>query len=200
MLAGTVLNIVGIISAIVGNVRAAAAIWMAASAIAAIALQIFRRSRQPAKTKGVHHTFPVFVRVAYVWLLVAGGLAVWASLRSEATGIWGASRHALTVGFIAMMVFCVVQRVLPAFAGMKSLWSPSVMFAATSLLATGCLLRVTCEVLAYQGYASWAWKVLPISAVTELIAVTAFAVNMVVSFARRSSAQTVVHVSAKSNV
>jgi uncharacterized protein involved in response to NO len=200
MLSGTVLNMVGVISAIVGHVRAAAAIWIAASATAAIALQIFRRSAQPAKTKGVHQTFPVFVRIAYVWLLVAGGLAVWASLLSEVTGIWGASRHALTVGFIAMMVFCVGQRVLPAFAGMKSLWSPSLMFIATSLLAAGCFLRVSCEVLAYQGYASWAWNVLPISAVTELVAVTVFAANISVSFARRSSAQPVVQVSAKQSV
>src|SRR5207248_6674488 len=142
-----------------------------------------RRSAQPAKTKGVHQTFPVLVRIAYVWLLVAGGLAVWASLLSEVTGIWGASRHALTVGFIAMMVFCVGQRVLPAFAGMKSLWSPALMLTATSLLALGCFLRVTCEVLAYQGYAQWAWKVLPISATIELVAVASFAANIIVSFA-----------------
>ena len=99
-----------------------------------------------------------------------------------------------------MMVFCVGQRVLPAFAGVKSLWSPSLMFIATSLLAAGCFLRVSCEVLAYQVYASWAWKVLPISAVTELIAVIVFAANISMSFAQRSLAQPVVHVSAKQTV
>jgi uncharacterized protein involved in response to NO len=197
MLLGTVLNIVGVISAMVRHVRTAAGIWIAASAVATTALGIFRRSARQAKTQGVHRTFPVFVRIAYVWLLVAGGLSIWASLLSEATGIWGASRHALTVGFIAMMVFCIGQRVLPAFAGMKSLWSPSLMFIATSLLAFGCFLRVSCEVLAYQGYAWWAWKVLPISAVMELLAVSVFAANISVSFGQRSSAQPVVHVSAK---
>ena len=120
------------------------------------------------------------------------GLAVARSNRNL-----GASRHALTVGFIAMMVFCVGQRVLPAFAGMKSLWSPSLMFSATSLLAAGCFLRVTCEVLAYQGYASWAWNVLPTSAVTELVAVTLFAANISMSFALASSVESAVHVSAK---
>jgi len=199
MLAGTVLNIVGVISAVTTHLRAAAVIWFTASAIAAIALQIFRTPVQAAKTKGVHQTFPAFIRVAYVWLLVAGGLAVWAALRSEAAGVWGASRHALTVGFIAMMVFCVGQRVLPAFASMKALWSPRLMFAATSLLAAGCFLRVSCEVLAYQGYASWAWEGLPVSAIIELAAVTAFAVNIVVSFVRQSSTQPVVHVSASRN-
>jgi uncharacterized protein involved in response to NO len=199
MLAGTALNIVGVILAVTTHLRAAALIWIAASAIVAIALRIFRSSVQPAKTKGVHESFPVFVRIAYVWLLIAGGLAVWASLLSEAVGIWGASRHALTVGFIAMMVFCVGQRVLPAFAGMKALWSPSLMFVATLLLTAGCLLRVSCEVLAYQGYVSWAWKGLPVSAVTELAAVTVFAANITMSFARHSSAPPIVHVSARSN-
>ncbi len=69
-------------------------------------------------------------------------------------GIWGASRHALTVGFIAVMVFCVGQRILPAFAGMRLLWSTRLMFAGLLLLTTGCTLRVSSEVLAYQGYAS----------------------------------------------
>ena len=193
MLAATALNIAGAISAVIAHLRLAAVLWLAAAALAVIALQIFGRPSQPAKTKGVHPSFPVFVRVAYIWLLVAGGLAVWASLLNEAAGIWGASRHALTVGFIAMMVFCVGQRVLPAFAGMKALWSPRLMFAATSLLAVGCFLRVGCEVLAYQGYASWPWKGLPVSAVIELLAVTAFAANIIMSFVRHSSAQPIVH-------
>ena len=199
MLVGTVLNIVGVISAVAAHLLTAAVVWLAASAITVMALRIFQSSMQSAKTKGVHQTFPVFVRIAYVWLLVAGGSAVWAALRIEAAGIWGASRHALTVGFIAMMVFCVGQRVLPAFAGMKVLWSPRLMFAATSLLGLGCFLRVTCEVLAYQGSASWAWKVLPVSAVTELAAVTAFAANIIMSFVRQSSAQPIVHVPARPN-
>ena len=76
----------------------------------------------------------------------------------------------------------VGQRVLPAFAGMKVLWSPRLMSAATSLLGLGCFLRVSCEVLAYQGYVSWAWKALPVSAVTELAAVTAFAANIIHEF------------------
>jgi len=186
ILVGTALNIIAVVSALVVHMRIAAVLWMCASAIAAIALQIFRASRQPAKIKGVHESFPVFVRIAYVWLLAAGALAIWASFLNEAAGIWGASRHALTVGFIAMMVFCVGQRVLPAFAGMKSLWSPALMLSATLVLTAGCCVRVSCEVLAYQGYASWAWKALPASAISELAAVTAFAVNIIVSFARSS--------------
>lgn len=56
------------------------------------------------------------------------------------------------------------------------------MFIALSLLACGCVLRVSCEVLAYQGYAQWAWPVLPTSAMFELAGVTAFAANIFGTF------------------
>lgn len=56
------------------------------------------------------------------------------------------------------------------------------MFAGLALLTTGCTLRVSSEVLAYQGYANWAWSVLPISAVLELAGITAFAANILGTF------------------
>lgn len=58
------------------------------------------------------------------------------------------------------------------------------MLAMLVLLITGCTLRVSSEILAYQEYATWAWYVLPISALIELTAVALFAVNLIVSFAR----------------
>jgi len=117
-----------------------------------------------------------------MWLVIAGSLAVWAANASNPTGIWGASRHALTVGFVATMVFCIGQRVLPAFSGMKLLFSPKLMFAALLLLSLGCLLRVSGEALAYQAIVPGAWSWLPYSALLELAAVTLFAVNLVITF------------------
>jgi hypothetical protein len=46
----------------------------------------------------------------------------------------------------------------------------------------GCALRVSCQVLAYQAYAAWAWSVLPWSALLELAGLTAFAVNILGTF------------------
>ena len=120
--------------------------------------------------------------MAYSWLLVAALLGAAAARWDTSGGIWGASRHALTVGFIAVMVFCVGQRILPAFAGMRLLWSTRLMFAGLALLTAGCLLRVSCEILAYQEYATWAWSVLPVSALLELAGVTAFAMNIFGTF------------------
>ena len=58
------------------------------------------------------------------------------------------------------------------------------MLAMLALLMTGCTLRVASEIMACQNYASWAWNVLPISALTELTAVTVFAVNLIAVFLR----------------
>src|SRR5205085_11345192 len=50
--------------------------------------------------------------------------------------------------------------------------------AALALLTAGCALRVVSEPLAYAVAAPFAWKLLPISAMLELAAVLAFALNL----------------------
>jgi hypothetical protein len=152
---------------------------------AVYALRLLEPAARPAKVKGVHTSFPVFVRLAYIWALVAGTLGIWAASVQNSRGIWGASRHALTVGFLAVMVFTIGQRVLPAFSGMRLLFSTKLMFIATLFLAVGCLLRVSSEILAYQGWLRSAWAWLPVSAITEMTAVTLFAANLLVTFVRR---------------
>lgn len=177
-------NTVGVAVAQFGAMKAASLLVFHAAVFAIIALRLFQRPEKAAKVQGVHGSFPVFVRVAFGWLLVAGALGIWASQAANPSGIWGASRHALTVGFLAVMVFSIGQRVLPAFAGMKLLYSPRLMLTALLLLNIGCALRVSSEVVAYQNYAAWGWHVLPISAVLELGGVTVFAVNLVATFLR----------------
>jgi uncharacterized protein involved in response to NO len=80
------------------------------------------------------------------------------------------------------MVFAIGQRVLPAFSGMKVLFSTKLMLAAMTLLTLGCVLRVSSEILAYQELVNSAWSWLPVSAITEMTAVTLFAVNLVLTF------------------
>lgn len=176
------LNAAGVVCALFGWTRLASIVLLTGAATATYALKLFIAPQQAAKTRGVHPSYPWFIRSAYVWLVIASGLGIWAAQYERAAGIWGASRHALTVGFVAVMVFCVGQRILPAFAGMKLLFSPRLMLLATSTLTLGCALRVSSEVLAYQEYAPWAWKILPISAVTEMVAVTLFGINLLLTF------------------
>ena len=56
------------------------------------------------------------------------------------------------------------------------------MFGGLALVTLGCTLRVSCEVIAYQGYANWAWSVLPVSALCELAGLTIFAANILGTF------------------
>lgn len=177
-------NAAGVVLGFLEHFIAAGIFLLTGAAMAVAAIRFFEPATKPAKTINVHPSFPVFIRIAYGWLLVAAALGIWAARIGAAPGIWGASRHALTVGFIAAMIFCVGQRILPSFCGMRILWSTRLMLAMLVLLMIGCTLRVGSEILAYQGYARWAWNILPISALIELIAVTLFAINLVVTFAR----------------
>jgi uncharacterized protein involved in response to NO len=157
--------------------------WFAAllpfAALAVVfALHIAEPPSRPAKTTGVHPSFPFFVRLAYVWLLVAAALSVRASWSDVNGGIWGASRHALTVGFLSTMVFAIGQRILPAFCGARVLYSPRLMLLSLAALNIGCVLRVVAEIPAYEANVQMGWHLLPCSAVIELLAVSLFAVNM----------------------
>jgi hypothetical protein len=188
VLFATAMNVAAVSAAMCGSILLAVAIPPVAVMFSIMALRLFESGQQPPKVKGVHASFPAFVRLAYLWLLVAAALGVWAGV-TDSPGVWGASRHALTVGFIATMVFSIGQRVLPAFSGMRLLFSPRLMAVALVLLTLGCVVRVSGEILAYQNYLVSAWKWLPVSAVTELAAVTVFALNLFCTFARRPAAQ-----------
>jgi uncharacterized protein involved in response to NO len=168
----------GLVAALFGHLQIATLLLLIASILATIALSVFERPRKPAKTLGVSPSFPAFVRGAYVWLLIAAALGVYAAQADAHGGIWGASRHALTVGFLSTMVFAIGQRVLPAFCGMRLLYSKGLMWASLAILNLGCLLRVVSEVPAYEANLRAAWRILPVSAVTELTAVTLFALNL----------------------
>jgi hypothetical protein len=185
LLLAVAVNSAGVIAAMAGWMKSAVFLLLGGIMVAIWALRFVERTQQPAKVKGVHASFPVFVRLAYLWAVVAAALGIWASRVEDSHGIWGASRHALTVGFLATMVFSVGQRILPAFSGMRLLFSTKLMFLALLTLTAGCLLRVSSEILAYQGFAHWAWSWLPVSALTEMTAVTLFAVNLFATFMRR---------------
>ena len=178
LLAALMISVAALGASSFGYLRIATLLLFVASIIATSALRIFARPLKQAKTLGVSPSFPAFVRGSYIWLLIAAALSVYAAIADTNGGIWGASRHALTVGFLSTMVFAIGQRVLPAFCGMRLLYSKGLMGASLALLNLGCLLRVASEIPAYEANLQAAWRILPISAVTELTAVTLFALNL----------------------
>jgi hypothetical protein len=176
------LVVIGCVAAFVGQAVFSASVLLGAVVSITVALRIFEPSDTAPKIQGVHPTFPLFIRFAYAWQLIAAILLVWAAAQPALAGLGGAGRHAITVGFLMTMVFSVGPRMLPAFLGRKKLFSETLMFAALVLSNTGCLLRVSSEIVAYGHSGSVAWMLLPVSATLELTAVVVFAFNMIKTF------------------
>ena len=173
-----VLDILGVLAGIAGWLPIATFLIAISAVTVVFALHLTERPHGRAKVLGIHPSFPYFIRIAYAWLVVAGCMSIWAAFADLHGGIWGASRHALTVGFAATMVFSIGPRILPHFCGIIRLFSAQLMFASLLLLQAGCTLRVSSEPLAYEGFSSFAWRVLPVSGMLELTGVLVFAVNI----------------------
>jgi hypothetical protein len=182
------LDVAGVLFGVAGSPGSATILFAMSAVTIGLALRLGEKPHGLAKTQGIHPSFPVFVRLSYAWLIAAGSMSVWAAFSDVHGGIWGASRHALTVGFAATMVFAIGPRILPHFAGIQSIFSKRLMFFSLLCLQTGCLLRVSSEPLAYEGLVSFAWKVLPVSGMLELAGVLIFATNLVLTFVMGSSA------------
>ncbi len=104
------------------------------------ALGVFRGKPDPDRSVK-------FVRAAYAWLLVSLAMLalspVWFRLvgTSFSHAYWGASRHAITVGFVSLMIVGVASKVVPTLAGVSpaslgGLWLPFLLVNA------GCAMRV----------------------------------------------------------
>ncbi|HUX27818.1 MAG TPA: hypothetical protein VMV39_03485 [Terracidiphilus sp.] len=177
-----ILDVAGVLCGAAGWTELATILLALSAVIIGFALRLTERPHGHAKVLGIHPSFPTFIRLAYAWLVIAGFMGIWAAFADQHGGIWGASRHALTVGFAATMVFAIGPRILPHFAGVYSIFSKRLMFLSLLLLQTGCMLRVSSEPLAYEGLLHFAWKVLPVSGMFELSGVLVFAVNVALTF------------------
>lgn len=175
------LDLLGVLCGIAGFSKVGTLLLAGGAVTIFYALHLAQRPHGKAKVQGIHPSFPSFIRLAYIWLITAGCMSVWAAYADHNGGIWGASRHALTVGFAATMVFAMGPRILPHFSGVQAVFSKRLMFLSLILLDVGCLLRVSSEPLAYERILSFAWKVLPVSGMLELTAVLVFATNLAIT-------------------
>jgi len=177
-----ILDLAGVLCGVAGWTRVAMILLAVSTVAIGLSLHLTERPHGPAKVRGIHPSFPAFIRLSYAWLVVAGLMSIWAAFADQHGGIWGASRHALTVGFAATMVFAIGPRILPHFSGIESIFSKRLMLLSLLLLQTGCTLRVSSEPLAYEGILNFAWKTLPVSGMLELGGVLLFAANLALTF------------------
>jgi len=120
---------------------------MLAAGVALIALpwRLWRPTPTPDRTAK-------FVRAAYGWLAVSLAMLLLLPAYQKLSGIpfshayYGATRHAITVGFISLMIMGIAAKVVPMLNGvdarnLPALWGPFV------LVNVGCALRVATQTL-----------------------------------------------------
>jgi hypothetical protein len=133
-----------------------------------------------------------FLRVAYVWLLASLAMvlllpvyqfAVLPALAPDSDAVrigfshayGGAARHAITVGFVSLMIVGVAAKIVPTLNGvdvrrLPALWAPFV------LLNAGCALRVVSQVL--TDFTPAAYPAAGVSGVLEVLGLALWGVHL----------------------
>jgi len=93
-----------------------------------------------------------FIRVAFAWLFLSFGMLLLLPVYQAASGIafshayYGAVRHAITVGFISMMIVGMGAKVVPTLRGIEPDRLPA-LWPTFVLLNVGCFWRVASQVM-----------------------------------------------------
>jgi hypothetical protein len=141
-----------------------------------------------------------FLRAAYGWLGISlamlvllpayqYGLLPWLAPEGEATRLgfshayYGAIRHAITVGFISLMIVGVAAKVVPTLNGvdvhrLAPLWVPFVLINA------GCALRVVAQTL--TDFTVRAFPVAGVSGVLEVLGLAVWGIHLGLIMAGRA--------------
>lgn len=123
-----------------------------------------------------------FVRMAYLWLGIALILLLAMPGYQALSGIkfshayFGATRHAITVGFVSLMIMGMAAKVVPTLNGvvptdLSQLWGPFL------LVNTGCTLRVILQIL--TDWNATAFTLIGISGTLEVIGLTWWGLGLV---------------------
>src|SRR5215510_3491316 len=164
--------------------------WFCTIALLAIALGTPRQFRlfgsvpENERDRGLK-----FVRAAYIWFIVATAMLVFVPIYNFAiymplTGsrvpfshaFFGAYRHAITVGFIMMMIVGVSSKVVPTLSGVDvrraaSLWPTFI------LLNLGNLMRVTFQIA--TDFTPSAFPIMGVSGFIEVVGLSLWAWELV---------------------
>ncbi|OWY72773.1 hypothetical protein B7486_00050 [cyanobacterium TDX16] len=118
---------------------------------------------------------PLYLRVI---LPAAGALSVSGQASLEigfSHAYYGAVRHAITVGFISLMIMGMAAKVVPTLNGvdirrLRPLWLPFI------LVNTGCAMRVTFQIA--TDFAEWAYPIAGISGLFEVTGIAVWGVSL----------------------
>jgi hypothetical protein len=122
-----------------------------------------------------------FVQAAYTWLFLSLAMLLFVPFYNQLTrqafshAFYGATRHAITVGFISMMILGVAAKVVPVLNGVDTrtlsrLWFPFL------LVNFGCLLRVSTQIL--TDLAPQAFSVIGLSGILEITGIAVWGIGL----------------------
>ena len=180
ILAGVVLFIAGMSS---GNQWLLMVQWLTTFVLLAVAIgsprqyRLFGAVPENERDRGLK-----FIRAAYVWFIIATAMLVFTPIYNFAiympiTGshvpfshaFFGAYRHALTVGFIMMMIVGVSSKVVPTLSGVDVRSAPS-LWPTFLLLNLGNLTRVSSQIA--TDFFPAAYSVMGFSGFIEVVGLT----------------------------
>ena len=146
-------------------------LWPVAAWLIAGSWRLWR----PLQERGGGTRLAKFVRAAFLWLFVSLAMLLLSPLYRVWSGIpfshayYGAVRHAITVGFISMMIVGMAARTVPRLRGLDPRPLPA-LWSVFLLLNIGCLLRV-----AFQVSTDWHSGFFPLLALSGALEWTALA-------------------------
>lgn len=130
-----------------------------------------------------------FVRAAFGWLAISMLMLVLLPAYTKLAGVpfshayYGAIRHAITVGFLSLMILGVASKVVPALNGIAPATLSS-LIGPFALLNLGCATRVGCQVL--TDFVPQAYAVIGVSGVLEVTALAWWGIGLITLMRRRS--------------
>ena len=135
-----------------------------------------------------------FVRAAYTWLPVSLVMLIVMPLYNHLVGVgfshayFGATRHAITVGFITLMIMGMAAKVVPTLNGIdpRTLSSLRGPFLFVNL---GCVLRVTMQIATDWTHAAYA--PIGLSGILEVAGLAWWGLGLVVVMRRGRHAEVV---------
>lgn len=143
------------------------AMYAAGAVILASEFAVFGRAERDRSVK--------FVRAAYAWLLIALAILLCLPLVNYSHAYVGAYRHALTVGFISMMIAGVSLKIVPILMGADPARLPA-MTATFWLLNVGNGARVLSQIA--TDTEPWAFRVMGFTGFFEVLALAIWGVHL----------------------
>jgi hypothetical protein len=168
-----------------------AALWYCSVILLTVTILLLLLDWRPFSRAAESDRSLKFLRAAYVWLPASLGLLLLLPVylfllprlapQSEAAHIgfshayYGAARHAVTVGFVSLMIVGMASRVVPTLNGvdvrrLPALWGPFL------LLNAGCLLRVIAQTM--TDFTPFAYPLAGASGLLEVLGLTLWGVHL----------------------